>query len=330
MDILFSNISKEYQVKKRQDNPFLNFFNREYESKQALKNVSFQIKKGEIIGYIGPNGAGKSTTIKIMTGILKPSSGKCCILGVDPMENRIKFVKKVGVVFGNRSNLLWDLPVIDSIHMMQKLYDIPQETFSTNFKELTEMMDIKNLLHMPVRLLSLGQRMRCEIIVSLLHNPEILFLDEPTLGLDARSKIAVHQFIKKINEKRSITVILTTHDMNDIEALTNRVIIIGKGSKLFDGQFKAIKDKYKKIKKIQLEINQVEQITSITNQIKQQFSPDYVTVIANEIVIEIRDETHEFEEFIKYISKIKAIGNYQIQSLNIEEIIARYYSELDI
>ena len=249
MDILFSNISKEYRVKKQQDNIFRDFFSRKYNEKVALNDVSFQIKKGEIIGYIGPNGAGKSTTIKIMTGILKPSSGVCRVLDVDPMKNRIQFVKKIGVVFGNRSNLMWDLPVIDSMEMMQKIYNIPQEKFLNNFQELSDLMKVKSILHTPVRQLSLGQRMRCEIIVALLHNPEILFLDEPTLGLDARSKIAVHQFIKKVNEKRNLTVVLTTHDMSDIEALASRVIIIGKGSKLFDGEFRKIKDKYKRHKK---------------------------------------------------------------------------------
>ncbi|WP_053085031.1 ABC transporter ATP-binding protein [Companilactobacillus heilongjiangensis] len=330
MDIVFSNISKEYQVKKRQNNSFLNFFNRDYEIKSALKNVSFQIKKGEIIGYIGPNGAGKSTTIKIMTGILKPSSGECYVLGVNPMENRMQFVKRIGVVFGNRSNLMWDLPVIDTVYMMKKLYSIPEEVFLTNLAELTEMMDVEDLLQIPVRLLSLGQRMRCEIIVSLLHNPEILFLDEPTLGLDARSKIAVHQFIKKVNEKRNTTVILTTHDMNDIQALTSRVIIIGKGSKLFDGEFRAIKNKYKSTKKIRLEINQVDQINSVATQIKQQFRPNNMTVIANEIGVEISKEMGSLDDFIQFISKKKIIDNYQIRSLNIDEIIARYYSELDI
>ncbi|ALB30188.1 hypothetical protein JP39_08430 [Companilactobacillus heilongjiangensis] len=328
--MVFSNISKEYQVKKRQNNSFLNFFNRDYEIKSALKNVSFQIKKGEIIGYIGPNGAGKSTTIKIMTGILKPSSGECYVLGVNPMENRMQFVKRIGVVFGNRSNLMWDLPVIDTVYMMKKLYSIPEEVFLTNLAELTEMMDVEDLLQIPVRLLSLGQRMRCEIIVSLLHNPEILFLDEPTLGLDARSKIAVHQFIKKVNEKRNTTVILTTHDMNDIQALTSRVIIIGKGSKLFDGEFRAIKNKYKSTKKIRLEINQVDQINSVATQIKQQFRPNNMTVIANEIGVEISKEMGSLDDFIQFISKKKIIDNYQIRSLNIDEIIARYYSELDI
>jgi len=323
LDIVFSNISKEYQVKKRQNNSFLNFFNRDYEIKSALKNVSFQIKKGEIIGYIGPNGAGKSTTIKIMTGILKPSSGECYVLGVNPMENRMQFVKRIGVVFGNRSNLMWDLPVIDTVYMMKKLYSIPEEVFLTNLAELTEMMDVEDLLQIPVRLLSLGQRMRCEIIVSLLHNPEILFLDEPTLGLDARSKIAVHQFIKKVNEKRNTTVILTTHDMNDIQALTSRVIIIGKGSKLFDGEFRAIKNKYKSTKKIRLEINQVDQINSVATQIKQQFRPNNMTVIANEIGVEISKEMGSLDDFIQFISKKKIIDNYQIRSLNIDEIIAR-------
>ena len=330
MDILFSNISKEYRVKRQQDNIFKDFFSRKYIEKVALDDVSFQIKKGEIVGYIGPNGAGKSTTIKIMTGILKPGSGFCRVLGVDPMENRIQFVKKIGVVFGNRSNLIWDLPVIDSMDMMQKIYNIPQDEFLNNFQELSDLMKVNNMLHTPVRQLSLGQRMRCEIIAALLHNPEILFLDEPTLGLDARSKIAVHQFIKKVNEKRNLTVVLTTHDMSDIEALASRVIIIGKGCKLFDGEFRKIKDKYKSYKKVRIEINQIGQIDKVVTQIKENFDCKFMNVIANEIIVEITDETREFKSFIRFISNINVIDNYQVQLLNIEEIIAHYYSELDI
>lgn len=327
MDILFSNISKEYRVKKQQANLFKDFFNRKYSKKVALNDVSFQVNKGEVVGYIGPNGAGKSTTIKIMTGILKPTQGTCRILGVDPMENRMQFVKRVGVVFGNRSNLMWDLPVIDSFNMMQKIYMIPRVKFLDNLHELVTLMNVKGILNTPVRQLSLGQRMRCEIIVALLHDPEILFLDEPTLGLDARSKIAVHQFIKKINEERNLTVVLTTHDMSDIEALTSRVIIIGKGSKLFDGEFSRIKDKYKQYKKIRIEINQLNQIDEMVFQIKNNFNCELMTTNANEIVVGIKDD---FEQLIKFIAKTKTIDNYQVQSLNIEEIIARYYSELDI
>lgn len=327
MDILFSNISKEYRVKKQQASLFQDLFNRKYSEKVALKDVSFQVKKGEVVGYIGPNGAGKSTTIKIMTGILKPTQGTCRILGVDPMENRMQFVKRVGVVFGNRSNLMWDLPVIDSFNMMQKIYKIPRVDFLDNLHELVTLMNVQNFLNTPVRLLSLGQRMRCEIIVALLHSPEILFLDEPTLGLDARSKIAVHQFIKKINEEKNLTVVLTTHDMSDIEALTSRVIIIGKGSKLFDGDFSSIKDKYKQYKKVRIEINQLNQIDEVVSQIKNDFNCELMTISANEIVVGIKND---FERLIQFIFNTETIDNYQVQSLNIEEIIARYYSELDI
>ncbi|WP_205880156.1 ABC transporter ATP-binding protein [Companilactobacillus zhachilii] len=327
MDILFSNISKEYRVKKQQASLFQDLFNRKYSEKVALKDVSFQVNKGEVVGYIGPNGAGKSTTIKIMTGILKPTQGTCRILGVDPMENRMQFVKRVGVVFGNRSNLMWDLPVIDSFNMMQKIYKIPRVDFLDNLHELVTLMNVKNFLSTPVRQLSLGQQMRCEIIVALLHSPEILFLDEPTLGLDARSKIAVHQFIKKINEEKNLTVVLTTHDMGDIEALTSRAIIIGKGSKLFDGDFSSIKDKYQQYKKVRIEINQLNQIDEVVSQIKNDFNCELMTISANEIVVGIKND---FERLIQFIVNTETIDNYQVQSLNIEEIIARYYSELDI
>ncbi len=199
--------------------------------------MSFTVGDSEIVGYIGPNGAGKSTSMKIMTGILRPTSGKVEILGMNPYLSREKYVRKIGAVFGNRSNLIWDLPVMDSFSLLKKIYSIPEETYRKNFSELTEMIGIEDLLSVPVRQLSLGQRMRCEIVSALLHAPEILFLDEPTLGLDARSKVSVHKFIKRINKRQGVTVILTTHDMADIEALTERVIVIGNGKKLYDGNF---------------------------------------------------------------------------------------------
>ncbi|OTN76654.1 hypothetical protein A5886_001732 [Enterococcus sp. 8G7_MSG3316] len=330
MDIIFSNISKVYHVRNRQGNLFRDLFIRKSIEKVALSDVSFQIKEGEIVGYIGPNGAGKSTTIKIMTGILKPSSGFCRVLNVDPTENRIQFVRKVGAVFGNRSNLMWDLPVLDSINLMQKIYKIPQKKFKENRVELVSLLEIEDLLSIPVRQLSLGQRMRCEIIVALLHDPEILFLDEPTLGLDARSKLAVHRFIKTINLRRRMTVVLTTHDMNDIEALTDRVIIIGKGKKLFDGDFVEIKNRFANFKKVTIKFNASHQLNKIVKKIQENFEENILSEQPNEMIAEFREKSSKFSELLAYLSTSEVVCSYQIQSLTIEEIIARYYTELDI
>ncbi len=202
--------------------------------------------------YIGPNGAGKSTTIKIMSGILYPDSGECVINGLIPYKNRREHVRNIGVVFGQRSQLWWDVPVIDSFELLKDIYDVDKRVFKNNLEELVELLGLKDIIKTPARQLSLGQRMRCEIAASFLHNPKILFLDEPTIGLDAVSKIAVRSFIKKMNQEKKTTVILTTHDMQDIEALTERILLIGRGQILFDGSLSDMKSKSSKKKKITL------------------------------------------------------------------------------
>ena len=210
-------------------------FHREYEYIHALDGVSFSIKDGEMVGYIGPNGAGKSSTIKILSGILTPDSGICTVGGRTPWKERRAHVKGIGVVFGQRSQLWWDVPVIDSFELLKEIYSIPGSVYSKNLSELTETLDLSKIVKTPARQLSLGQRMRCEIAASLLHDPKVLFLDEPTIGLDAVSKLAVRDFIKRRNQDHGTTVILTTHDMQDIDALASRIILIGKGKILLDG-----------------------------------------------------------------------------------------------
>jgi len=242
--IELKNISKTFRVAKR--NAGLReavkaLFKKEYTEIRALDNVSFKIFDGEMVGYIGPNGAGKSSTIKIMSGILTPDSGECIINGRVPWKERIAHVKEIGVVFGQRNQLFWDVPVVDSFELIKDIYKVNEVQFRKSLSELTELLDIGEVIRTPARQLSLGQRMRCEIAASLLHNPKVLFLDEPTIGLDAVSKIAVRNFIKTINKERGTTVILTTHDMQDIEALTERILLIGKGKILLDGTLNELK-----------------------------------------------------------------------------------------
>ena len=233
-----SHITKPYRVAKRDAgfiNAFHSLFHREYEEIKALDDVSFTIQDGEMVGYIGPNGAGKSSTIKILSGILTPDSGTCVINGRIPWENRIRHVADIGVVFGQRSQLWWDVPVADSFELLKDIYRIDDAVYRKNREELTELLNLSELLRTPTRQLSLGQRMRCEIAASLLHSPRLLFLDEPTIGLDAVSKLAVRDFIRRLNAEHHTTVILTTHDMQDIEALASRILLIGKGRILMDG-----------------------------------------------------------------------------------------------
>ena len=236
--ITMEHVCKSYKIAKRNAGfraACKAFFHREYEVIHALHDVSFTIRDGEMVGYIGPNGAGKSSTIKILSGILTPDSGTVLVDGITPHRNRIRHVREIGVVFGQRSQLWWDVPVIDSFELLKDIYSIPDNTYRQSVDELTELLNLSELLRSPTRQLSLGQRMRCEIAASLLHRPRIPFLDEPTIGLDAVSKLAVRDFILKQNETHGTTVILTTHDMQDIEALTKRIILIGKGKILMDG-----------------------------------------------------------------------------------------------
>ena len=236
--ITMEHVCKSYRVAKRNAGmkaACKSLFRREKEIIQALSDVSFTIQDGEMVGYIGPNGAGKSSTIKILSGILTPESGTCLVDGRIPWKNRKEHVRQIGVVFGQRSQLWWDVPVIDSFELLKDIYAVSPNEYRNNIEELTELLHLQELLKMPTRQLSLGQRMRCEIAASLLHSPRILFLDEPTIGLDAVSKLAVREFILRLNREHKTTVLLTTHDMQDIEALTRRIILIGRGRVLMDG-----------------------------------------------------------------------------------------------
>ncbi len=236
--IEFNDVCKSYRVTRRNSgfgNAVKSLFKREYDTIHAINHISFSIKEGEMVGYIGPNGAGKSSTIKILSGILTPDSGTCLVNGRVPWKDRKEYVRQIGVVFGQRSQLWWDIPVMDSFELLQAIYSIPVAKYRNKLDELTQLLHLEELLKTPTRQLSLGQRMRCEIAASLLHEPKVLFLDEPTIGLDAVSKLAVRGFIKRMNEEHKTTVILTTHDMQDMEAIASRIILIGKGQKLMDG-----------------------------------------------------------------------------------------------
>lgn len=245
--IQLKNVCKTFRVAKRQPGlkgAFSSLFKREYTEVHALQNVSFHIHQGEMVGYIGPNGAGKSSTIKIMSGVLTPDSGECQIDGRVPWKDRIDHVRNIGVVFGQRSQLWWDVPVRDSFELLRDIYTVEDTAYRRNLDDLTQLLELGELLDTPARQLSLGQRMRCEIAASLLHDPKILFLDEPTIGLDAVSKIAVRDFITTVNREKKTTVILTTHDMQDIEALTQRILLIGKGRILLDGSLAQLKNRH--------------------------------------------------------------------------------------
>lgn len=253
------NLCKEFKVYKRNSgfiDTVKSLFHRRFEIKKAVENVSFSIDKGELVGYIGPNGAGKSTTIKMLTGILYPTSGKVLIRGDIPQKNRKENAMHIGVVFGQRSQLYWDLPMIDAFDLYKKMYRIDDKTFKRNVDFYTDVLDMGEFINQPIRQLSLGQKMRAELSVAFLHNPDIVYLDEPTIGLDVLAKKRIREFIKQINQERQITIILTTHDMEDIERICNRLILIDKGKILYDGKIDMFKNNFSEDSVIEFTYNQ--------------------------------------------------------------------------
>lgn len=319
-------LNKSFKVLKR--SPGLgaavkNLVSPSYTCTKALEEVSFSIDEGEIVGYIGPNGAGKSTTIKIISGILVPDSGKCSILGNTPWKDRVRHVRNIGVVFGQRTQLWWDVPVIDSFLLLKDIYKIPQQTFEKNFDLLTETLDLSGLLSTPVRQLSLGQRMRCEIGASLLHDPKILFLDEPTIGLDAVSKIAVRNFIKTINKEKKVTVILTTHDMYDIEALADRILLIGKGKILLDGTLSELKGRFATHKTLTVDFEETETILDIPGTTLLSRSKERMTLSVDLGQTKVSD-------VISSLSEEFDIVDLSVDSRPVEEMIVDLYKEYQL
>lgn len=252
-------ICKSFTVREKQkDNKALfgGFAKRQKRVVDAIKDISFSIESGELVGYIGPNGAGKSTTVKVISGILTPEKGSCQILGKIPWKDRVNYVGQLGVVFGQRSQLWWDVPAEDSFWLLREIYGIKMSDYKERLKELGAALDFAHLLKTPVRQLSLGQRMRCEVAAALLHRPKILFLDEPTIGLDAVSKLSLRAFLKEENRKHGVTMILTTHDMGDVEALCTRIMTIGHGQLLFDGSLKELKGRFSKLRCMKLRLRE--------------------------------------------------------------------------
>jgi len=288
---------------------------------KALDDISFTIDTGELVGYIGPNGAGKSTTVKIMSGILTPDSGYCRIMNRIPWQERVAHVARIGVVFGQRTQLWWDLPVQDSFDLLKDIYSIPFTSYKHRLHELATALDISALLTTPVRQLSLGQRMRCELAAALLHSPRILFLDEPTIGIDAVSKLALREILKRENRENGVTMILTTHDMDDVETLCSRVMVIGHGRLLYDGKLHRLKADYapwRSIRAILTEpvtpfhIEGAERIKAEGNVWTVLFNPD---IIPAHIMVE-------------RLARALPLRDLVIGEQNIDEIIAKMYQEM--
>ncbi|WP_017690735.1 ABC transporter ATP-binding protein [Paenibacillus sp. PAMC 26794] len=260
------DLRKSFSVQKSRGGlkgAFQDLFARQYQEVLAVNDISFQIPQGEICGYIGENGAGKSTTIKMLTGILVPTSGQISVGGYVPYQEREKFVQNIGVVFGQRSQLWWDIGVIESFHLLRKVYRVGEVDFRKRLDELVERLQLQDLLSRPVRKLSLGQRMRCELVAALLHNPSIVFLDEPTIGLDIVVKSEIRDFLKDMNKEHGTTILLTTHDLQDIEALCSRVIMLDAGNIIYDGGLDHLKSQWGKEREIRFKFGSAHNISQM-------------------------------------------------------------------
>ena len=318
--IVVESLWKRFQVAERKPGfvgALRGVFSRSYRDINALRNVGFSVEPGELIGYIGPNGAGKSTTIKILSGILVPSSGKCEINGVTPWLNRQQHVKNIGVVFGQRTQLWWDLPVVESFELLRDIYQVPTRDYKDRRDELIQTMRIEDLLDTPVRQLSLGQRMRCDLVASLLHRPSILFLDEPTIGLDAVSKLAIREFIRKLNRDHGVTVILTTHDMDEIEALCERIIVIDNGAIFNDGTLENLRSRVNPERRLKVEFS--ENIA---------FSHDEVRIVSREgntLHLSFNPNEMTTTGLIQLLSESYPVKDLFVENPPIEEIIAQLY-----
>ena len=297
-----------------------NLFARRHEIVRAVDGVSFEIRSGELVGYIGPNGAGKSTTIKMLSGLLVPTSGKLQVNGYVPWKQRKHLVAQLGAVFGQRTTLWWDLPVIESLELLQHIYRIPAKDFAHNLKEFRQLLELDPFLEMPVRSLSLGQRMRADLCAALLHDPPLLFLDEPTIGLDVVAKERIRQFIHHINSQRGTTIILTTHDLSDVERLCERVMIIDHGHLLYDGKLEVLRERFGGNR--ELDVDFAEQYDDVEVRGAQ--------IIAREdmrVVYEFQRGAATASELIGRLSARFRIVDLKVREPDIENTVRRIYEE---
>ncbi len=319
--ITVEHLSKHFKVHKRRTGFWGNLsstVSRQHDIIKAVDDVNFTLDRGELVGYIGANGAGKSTTIKMLTGILVPTSGHIDVMGLTPYRHRKENTRRIGVVFGQRTQLWWDLPVIDSFELLKHIYEIPQNLYKQNLEFFSELLRLQPFLSTPVRRLSLGQRMRCDLTAALLHNPEILYLDEPTIGLDVVAKEQVRQFLRQVNAERQVTVILTTHDLNDVEKVCQRLVIIDSGKIIYDGGIDALKKRYGKTRMLVVDLAQAYSDIQLEE-------VDLTRHDGNRIWLAFDRDTISASEVIAQLTARYEIQDLTISEPEIEEIVRRIY-----
>lgn len=320
--ISVKNLTKIYKVPQKDKGLagiFKNIFARRYKEKTALNDISFEVESGELVGLIGPNGAGKTTTMKILSGILYPTSGKACVLGSNPFEKKPEFLKQISFVMGQRNQLIWDLPAVDSFNLNKEIYEINTDDFNKRLDELTSLLNCKQVVNQPVKTLSLGERMKMELIAAVLHKPKILFLDEPTIGLDVVAQKIVRDFIKEYKHIYHATIILTSHYMEDVKQLASRVIVINLGKIIYDGSLQELIQKYTKEKTVTVVLN--EEIDKKTlGKIENVIEYDYPRFI-------FKVKKEDIAEKVAYISKNLNYSDINIEEEKIEDIIRKIFSK---
>lgn len=326
--IKMQNIVKEFKVLNRREGlrgSIKDLFSRNYKIVRAVDNISMCIEQGEIVGYLGPNGAGKSTTIKMMTGVLEPTYGQILIGGNVPYKNRTKNAKDIGVVFGQRSQLWWALPLVESFRILKDIYQISDEDYDSMMKLYQSLVDIEPLLHKPVRQMSLGQRTLSDILAAFLHNPKIVFLDEPTIGLDVSMKAKIRMLIHALNKEKKTTVILTTHDMGDVDALCRRIIIIDKGKMLYDNDIEHLKDFFGSYRTLKIRIDgdmkhQAELIQKKVLDFSVSADDEWISILVDEDKAKVIDVLTKLQQF-------HDIRDMQLEEISTEEVIKKIYED---
>jgi ABC-2 type transport system ATP-binding protein len=320
-------LTKQFRSYKRREGLWggiQNLVRREHININAVEHVSFEIGRGEMVGYIGPNGAGKSTTIKMLTGILVPTSGEIKVNGFLPWKQRTQYVKTIGVVFGQRTQLWWDIAVVESLKLLQRIYEVPQREFDERMAPFNEILGIRDYLNTPVRKLSLGERMRCDLAAAFLHNPPLVFLDEPTIGLDVVAKDHIRKFLRAINERFQTTVLLTTHDLDDIEELCRRILIIDHGKVLYDGPLAQLKQRLIRTKQVKCVARDGEQAAVLASLGREGLEMERV----DELTYRIRFDPGRIStsDLIRQILSSVEVRDLLIEDEPIEEIIKRIYA----
>lgn len=308
--IQVSNLKKYYQIHKKEaglKGSVKSLFKRTYEDAKAVDNISFSIEEGELVGFIGPNGAGKTTTLKCLSGLLYPTSGEVSVLGYNPWDRKNDFLKQISLVMGQKNQLWWDLPAIETFILNREIYEIPKNQYEENLDELVKLLEVEDILKVQVRKLSLGQRMKCELIAALLHSPKVLFLDEPTIGLDVVSQKKMRDFIREYNTRRKSTIILTSHYMGDVKELCKRVLIIDKGQLIFDGQLSEITEKFADHKLITVVFN-----TEVDPKKLEEIAP-IKEISFPRVVFSVKRE-------VASVAAAELLQNYPVADLNIEEV----------